>query len=187
MTNLDSIKKQTHHITYKILYSQSYAFSNSHVWMWELDNKIGWGLKNWCPWTVTLENTLESPLDSKIKSVNPKGNQPWVFTGRTDVETEAPILRPLDTKSWLFGKTLMLAKIEGMRRRGPQRTRWLNGVTDSMDMSLKKFWEMVKDREAWHAAVHGGHRVRHSGWTTKKLFPEVIVPISIPRSRMWRL
>ena len=82
---------------------QSYGFSSSHIWMWELDDKEGWALKNWCFWTMVLEKTLESPLDSKeIKTVNPKGNQSWVFTGRTDAET--PILGPPDVKNWLIWK-----------------------------------------------------------------------------------
>ena len=94
-------KKQRHHLANKGPSSQSYDFSSSHVWMWELDH---WALKNWCFQTVVLEKTLESPLDSKeIKPVNPKGNQPWIFTGRTHAETKAPILWPPDMKSWLTG------------------------------------------------------------------------------------
>ena len=85
------IKKQRHYFADKSLYSQSYGLSSSHVWMWELDHKEGWTLKNWCFWTVVLEKTLESPLDS-FKPVNSKGNQPWIFIGRTDAEGEAPIL-----------------------------------------------------------------------------------------------
>ena len=97
------IKKQRHSFANKGPSSQSYGFSSSHVWMWELDYKENWALKNWCFWTMVLEKTLESPLDSKeIKPVNPKGNQSWIFTGRTDAET--PILWPPDAKSWLTGK-----------------------------------------------------------------------------------
>ena len=135
---------------------QSYSFSNSHVWMWELDHKEGWETKNWCFWTVVLEKTLEYPLDSKeIQPVYPKGNQCWIFIGRTGTKAEAPILWPPDTKGWLIVKTLMLRKIEGKRRRGQQRMRWLDGITDSVDMSLNQFQKIVKNRGAWHAAVHG--------------------------------
>ena len=99
------IKKQRHYFTNKGLSSQSFGFSNSHVEMWDLDNKKGWTLRNWCLLTVVLEKTLESSLDCKeIKPVNPKGNQTWIFTGRTDVVADAPILWPPDTKSWLTGK-----------------------------------------------------------------------------------
>ena len=119
------IKKQRHHFADKGPYCQSYGFSSSHVWMWELDNKKGWALKNWCFWTVVLEKTLESPLDCKeIKWVNPKGNQPWIFTGRTDAETETPILWLPNAKSWLIGKTLMLGledwRLKRMAERKPE-------------------------------------------------------------------
>ena len=105
------IKKQRHHCANKGPCSQSYGFSSSHVWMRELDHKEGWALKNWCFWTVVLEKTLESPLDSKkIKPVNPKGNQPLIFTGRTDAEVEAPIIWPPDAKTQLIGKDPSLWK-----------------------------------------------------------------------------
>ena len=105
----------------------------------------------WC-W-----RTLESSLDCKeIKPVNPKGNQPWMFIGSTGAEAEALILWTPDTKRWLTGKDTDLGKTEGNRRRGCQRIRWLDSITDLMDMNLSKFWEIVKDRGAWHAAVHGG-------------------------------
>ena len=105
MTNPDSTLKSRHHFADKDLSCQSYGFSSSHVWIWELDHKEGWGLKIWCFQTVVLEKTLRNSLDSKeIKPVNPKGNQPWIFTGRTDVEAEAPILRPPDAKDQLIRK-----------------------------------------------------------------------------------
>ena len=99
------IKKQRHYFANKGLSTQSYGFSSGHVWMWELDYKESWALKNWCFWTVVLEKTLESPLDCKeTQPVYPKGNQSWIFIGRTDAETEAPILWPLDEKNQLIGK-----------------------------------------------------------------------------------
>ena len=141
------------HFTYGNVYV---FFSSSHVRMWELDDKEGCAVKNWFFRTVVLKKILESSLDSrKIKPVKPKGNQPWIFIERTDAEAEAPILWPPDGKSQLIGKTLMLWKIEGRRRRGWQRIRWLDGIISSIDMSLSKPLEIVKDRETWHAAVHG--------------------------------
>ena len=106
MTNLDSIlKKQRHYFDNKGPSSQSYGFSSSYVWMWEFDYKESWAPKNWCFWTVVLEETLESPLDCKeIQSVHPKGNQSWIFIGRTDDKAETPILWPSDAKNWLIWK-----------------------------------------------------------------------------------
>ena len=115
--------------------SQGYVFSSGYVWMWELDYKERWAQKNWCFWIMALEKTLD--LDCKeIQTVHPKRDQSWVFTGRTDFEAETPILWLTDAKSWPTGKDPDAGKVEGRRRRGRQRMRWLDGVTDSMDMGL---------------------------------------------------
>ena len=132
MTNLDSMLKS------RGLSSQGYGFSSGHVWMWELGYKESWALKNWCFWTV-LEKTLESPLDCKeFQPAHPKGNQSWIFIGRTDVEAETSIIWLPDVKNWLIWKTMMLGKIEGGKRREQQRMRWLDGIAASMGLSLSK-------------------------------------------------
>ena len=146
---------------------QGYGFSSSHVWMWELDHKECWTPKNWCFWIVVLEKTLESPLDYKdIKPVNPKGNQPWIFIGTT--EAEAPVyFGYLMQRTDSLEKTLMLGKTEGRRRRGQQRMRWLDGITNSMSMSLSKLPRWWRTGEPGVLQSMRSQRVGHN-WVTEQ-------------------
>ena len=156
MTSLDSILKNRDITLSKGPSSQGYGFSSGHVWMWELNYKERWAPKNWCFWTVVLEKTLESPLDCKeIQPVHPKWNQSWLFIGGTDVEAETPILWPPDAKSRLIWKDPDVGKDWRQEKKGRQRMRWLDSITDSMDMNLSKLREILKDREACWATVHG--------------------------------
>ena len=154
------IKKQRYHFTDKGLYGQKCGFSSSQVQMWELDHKEGWGPKNWCLQTVVLEKTLESLLDSKeIKSVNPKGNQPWIFFGRTDAEVEAPILWPPDVKSQLIGKDPDVGKDWGYEEKGATEDEmvWLHH-----ELNGQEFEQAPGDR--WRTGKPGMelHRVGHN-------------------------
>ena len=161
-------EKQRHYSANKGLHSQGYGHASAHVQFWELSCKEDRVPESWCLQTAVLEKSPESPLGSKeIKPVNLKGDQPWILSGRIDAEAETDdfghLLRTADS----LEKTLMLGKIEG-RRREHQRLRWLDGITDAMDMNLGKLQEMLRDREAFHAAVHGSAKswTGLGNWTT---------------------
>ena len=140
--------------------------------MWELDYKESWAPKNWYFWTVVLKETLESPLDCKeIQPGHPKENHSWVFIGRTDAEVETLILWPPDAKSWLIWKDPDTRKDWGQEEKGTTEDE-MAGIIDSMDMNLGKLWDLVMDREAWHAVVHGLQRVRHN-WATELNWTDV--------------
>ena len=166
-------KKQRHHFANKGLSSQGYGFSSGHVWMWELDCEESWVPKNWCFWIVVLEKTLESPWDCKeIQSVILKEISPECSLEGLMLKLKLQYFGRLMWRTDSLEKILMLGKIEGRRRMRGQRMKWLDGITGLMDMSFSRSRELVIDREAWHAAVHGVAKRQTwlSGWTTTMQF-----------------
>ena len=152
MTNLDSILKSRDITLSTKVHLVKAMVSNGHVWMWELECEESWALKNWCFWTVVLEKTLESPLDCKeIQPVHPKGDQLEGLMLKLKLQYFGHLMQRANS----FEKTLMLWKIEVRRRRGQQRMRWLDDITNSVDVGLGRFWELVMDRDTWRAVVRG--------------------------------
>ena len=153
MTNLDSILKRRNYFVNKCPSSQSYCFSSIRVWMWELDCEESWIPKNWCFWTIVLEKTLEHPLDStEIQPFHPKGNQSWMFIGRTDVEAETPILWPPDGKNWLVWKNPDAGKDWRQEENGEDRGRDWDGC---MASPIQQTWVWVNSGSWWWTAKPG--------------------------------
>ena len=167
------IKKQRHYFANKDLSSQSYGFSSSHVWIWELDHKESWALKNWCFWTVVLEKTLESPLHYKeLKPVNPKGNQPWIFIRRTEAEAKTPIVWPPDAKNWLIRKDSDSGRDLGQEEKGTtedEMAGWHHWLDGRVWVNSGRWWWTGRPGVLWFM---GSQRVGHD-WMTELNWTEL--------------
>ena len=181
MTNQDSIlKKQTHHFANIVPYSQSYGFSSSNVCIWELGHNEGWELKNWCFWTVELENTLDSPVDSKeIKSVSPKGNQSWIFIGRTDAEAQAPVLWPPDGKGRLTGKEPDAGKDWCQKEKGTAEDEMVGWHHQFNGYEFEQTLEDSEGQGSLACCSPWGHRAGHDLSTSLKGFIRMIQSLVI--------
>ena len=168
MTNLDSILKSKD-ITDKGPPSQSYGFSSSHIWIWEVDHKESWALKNWCFWTVVLEKTLESPLDCKqIQPAHPKGNQSRIFIGRTDAEAETPIFWPPDAKSWLIGKDSDSGKDWGQEEKGVTEGEMVGRYHQLNGHEFEQTPEDSEGQGSLECCSPWGHKVGHDSATEQQ-------------------
>ena len=172
------IKKQRHYFANKGPSSQRYGFSSGHVWIWELDCEESWAPKNWCFWTLVLK-TLESPLGCKeIQPVHPKGDQFWIFIGRTDAEAETPLFWPYDAKNWLTGKDPGAGKDWRLEEKGMTEDEMVGWHQWPMNMGLGGLQELVMDREAWCAVVHGVAKIQTqlSNWTELSHYSKCLTP-----------
>ena len=172
------IKKQRHYFAGKGLSSQGYGFSSSHAWMWELDHKESWALKNWCFWTVVLEETLENPFNCKIKPVSPKGNQSWIFIGKTDAEAEAPVLWLPNSKNWLIGKDPDVGADWRQEEKGATENTMVWRHHQLLGHEFEQAPGIGDGQGSLCASFHWGRRVLQHGQVTEKSWTELTLILS---------